>query len=386
MNGLADTSKVETRWVKNGRTGETEQVSYETCRVVGSGSFGVVVAARVLRDNHLIAIKRVLQDRRYKNRELQIMKSISHPNIVKLEAYFHTHNTVKNETHLSLMLEYIPETAYQALRWYVRANKKMPILETKLYAFQMLRALSYLHAVGVCHRDIKPQNLLVDTKTGVLKLCDFGSAKILSPGEPNVSYICSRYYRAPELVFGATLYTTKIDIWSAACVIGELLLGQPLFPGESSVDQLVEIVKVLGTPTHDQIMTMNPNYVHQRLPRVRPQTLERTLPEETTREGVDLLKRMLEYTPANRISAIDALSHPFFDELRQADAKFLARSNGEHKEMPLPSLFDFSELELSIRPNLNKRIIPEHYHEQLGVDLDTFNPILIKQAGSNGHL
>ena len=86
----------------------------------------------------------------------------------------------------------------------------MPMLQIKLYMYQLLRSLAYIHSVGICHRDIKPQNLLLNPATGVLKLCDFGSAKILVAGEPNVSYICSRYYRAPELIFGATNYTTNI--------------------------------------------------------------------------------------------------------------------------------------------------------------------------------
>jgi serine/threonine protein kinase len=80
----------------------------------------------------------------------------------------------------------------------------------QLYTYQMMRSLAYIHALGICHRDIKPQNLLVDPESGVLKLCDFGSAKQLVRGEPNVSYICSRYYRAPELIFGATDYTPQI--------------------------------------------------------------------------------------------------------------------------------------------------------------------------------
>ena len=84
------------------------------------------------------------------------------------------------------------------------------MLEVKLYIYQLFRSLAYIHSQGICHRDIKPQNLLLDPVTGILKLCDFGSAKILVPNEPNVSYICSRYYRAPELIFGATNYTTKI--------------------------------------------------------------------------------------------------------------------------------------------------------------------------------
>jgi glycogen synthase kinase 3 beta len=91
----------------------------------------------------------------------------------------------------------------------------------------------------------------VDPSSHILKLCDFGSAKKIQKGESNVSYICSRYYRAPELIFGATDYSAAIDVWSTGCVIAELLLGQPLFPGESGVDQLVEIIKVLGTPTRE---------------------------------------------------------------------------------------------------------------------------------------
>ncbi len=92
--------------------------------------------------------------------------------------------------------------------------------------------------------DIKPHNLLVDPHTMTLKLCDFGSAKVFVPGEPNVAYICSRFYRAPELIFGSTDYTFSIDVWSMGCVFAELLIGSPLFPGNSGVDQLVEIIKV----------------------------------------------------------------------------------------------------------------------------------------------
>jgi glycogen synthase kinase 3 beta len=185
------------------------------------------------------------------------------------------------------VLEYVPETVYRTSRHYVKLKQPIPNLQIKLYMYQLLRSLAYIHSVGICHRDIKPQNLLLNPSTGVLKLCDFGSAKILVPGEPNVSYICSRYYRAPELIFGATNYSTNIgminlffvyacktnspiDIWSTGCVMAELMLGQPLFPGESGIDQLVEIIKVLGTPTREQIKTMNPNYMEHKFPQIKP--------------------------------------------------------------------------------------------------------------------
>lgn len=103
----------------------------------------------------------------------------------------------------------------------------------------------------------------------------FLSAKVLVPGEPNVSYICSRYYRAPELIFGATNYTLNIDIWSTGCVMAEMLLGQPFFPGDSGIDQLVEIIKILGTPTKDEIAAMNASYVEHRFPQIKPHPLHK---------------------------------------------------------------------------------------------------------------
>ena len=133
-------------------------------------------------------------------------------------------------------MDYIPETVYRVLKHYNKMKQPVPPILVKLYAYQAFRSLAYIHSLGICHRDIKPQNLLVDPSSHCLKLCDFGSAKRLIPGENNVSYICSRYYRAPELIFGATDYNSMIDVWSLGCVIAELLLGQPLFPGESGVE------------------------------------------------------------------------------------------------------------------------------------------------------
>nr|BAA21444.1 pi064 [Schizosaccharomyces pombe] len=317
------------------------------------------------------------------NRELQIMRAISHPNIIKLIAFFHTHNPSKDETHLCLLLEYMPETVFDDMRWYTRRRKSIPNLSIKLYAFQLFRALAYLHSTGVCHRDIKPQNLLVDYKTGILKLCDFGSAKVLVPSEPNVSYICSRYYRAPELVFGATHYTTKIDVWSAACVIAELFIGRPLFPGDSSVEQLVEIIRVLGTPSYHEISVMNPNYVNHSLPNVRPHTLESVMPHNCTKNAMDLLHKMLTYVPSKRISAIEVLTHPFFDELRDPNCMYHCSRDEGTIERHLPPLFNFNLAELSIRPNLNKAILPPHVYESLDVDINNFEPIVVKQADAD---
>ncbi|GAA5832473.1 hypothetical protein JCM3766R1_003090 [Sporobolomyces carnicolor] len=376
-----DSQKLVKVIASHGKTGDQIELAYSHSKVVGNGSFGVVFSAKLAPgslgpDNEGdddVAIKKVLQDKRFKNRELQIMRVVKHPNVVDLRAFFYSNGDKpkKDEVYLNLVLEYVPETVYRASRHYAKLKQTMPMHYIKLYMYQLLRSLAYIHSVGICHRDIKPQNLLLNPPTGVLKLCDFGSAKILIEGEPNVSYICSRYYRAPELIFGATNYTTNIDVWSAGCVMAELMLGQPLFPGESGIDQLVEIIKVLGTPTREQIKTMNPNYMEHKFPQIKPHPFVKVFRPRTPPEAIDLISKLLEYTPSARLTAIEAMCHPFFDDLRVADAKMPTGKD-------MPPLFNFTREELSIRPDLNRKLVPSHAEQELssrGIDLNNFEPI-----------
>ena len=286
--------------------------TYNADRVVGNGSFGVVFQvssttllnpfqATVAETGEDVAIKKVYQDKRYKNRELQIMRELVHPNVVNLRHAFFTQGDKKDEIYLNLVMDYIPETVFRVIKHYQKIKQPVPALLIKLYAYQSYRALAYIHSKGVCHRDIKPQNLLVEPSNHSLRVCDFGSAKKVIKGEVNVSYICSRYYRAPELIFGATEYSTPIDVWSTGCVIAELLLGQPLFPGESGVDQLVEIIKVLGTPTKDQIHSMNPNYSEFKFPSIKAHPWKQVFHKRTQPEAIDMMSKILVYEPAKRI-------------------------------------------------------------------------------------
>ncbi|XP_066583960.1 glycogen synthase kinase-3 beta-like isoform X4 [Prorops nasuta] len=329
------------------------EVAYTDTKVIGNGSFGVVYQAKLCDTGEMVAIKKVLQDKRFKNRELQIMRRLEHCNIVKLKYFFYSSGDKMDEVYLNLVLEYIPETVYKGARHYSKSKQTIPISFIKLYMYQLFRSLAYIHSLGICHRDIKPQNLLLDPETGVLKLCDFGSAKHLVRGEANVSYICSRYYRAPELIFGAIDYTTKIDVWSAGCVLAELLLGQPIFPGDSGVDQLVEIIKVLGTPTRDQIREMNPNYTEFKFPQIKSHPWQKVFRARTPPEAMELVARLLEYTPSLRMTPLQACAHCFFNELREQGTRL---PNGRE----LPPLFNFTEQELRIQPNLNSILIPKY--------------------------
>ncbi len=181
-----------------------ESNNYDWIKIIGQGTFGVVYKAQQrFDDRRVVAIKKVFQDPKYSNREFKIVVELNHPSCVKVHRYFFSHDAERqNEVYLNLVMDYIPDTLYKILRFYVKKNIPFPNALGKIYTYQMFRALSYIHNLGICHRDIKPQNILIDITTHRLALCDFGSAKQLRQGESSVAYICSRYYRAPELILG----------------------------------------------------------------------------------------------------------------------------------------------------------------------------------------
>ncbi|ODM95479.1 Glycogen synthase kinase-3 beta [Orchesella cincta] len=319
--------------IYNADSEEPREIQYTTIKPIGTGTFGVVFQAKLHETGETIAVKKVLQDRRYKNRELLIIRKLRHFNVVTLHYFYYSNGLKRDDVYLNLLFEYMPDTLSKLLKRYAQKKQSLPIFYVRLFMFQLLRSLEYIHSLGICHRDIKPQNLLIDPDKGILKLCDFGCAKQLVRGEPSVSYVCSRNYRAPELIFGAIDYTTKIDVWSAGCILGEMLLGRILFPGESGVDQLVEIIKVIGTPAKDEIREMNPHYNEFRFPQITPQPWAKVLRPRTPPEALDLISKLLQYRPSIRIATDIASGHVFFDELKVDKTKL---PNGHE----LPPIFD----------------------------------------------
>merc|ERR1719253_492602 len=302
---------------------ESESCTYNAERVIGNGTFGIVYSAHIVETDETVAIKKVFVDRRYRNRELQLWREMRHPNIVTLKHAFYTSGDSPDELYLNMVMEYVPETVYCVMKRFCKQKQQMPKVLVQLYTYQASRALAHLHASSVVHRDIKPQNLLVDANRGhLLKLCDFGSAARLGNNRPAlVAYICSRYYRAPELIFGATNYTTAVDLWSIGCVLAEMIRGRPLFPGENGVDQLVEIVKVLGAPSKTQVLAMNPQYFNFSFPNIAACSWGAVFRRDVSQDLAELLGGFLQYDPEARIHPLEACAHPCFDELRQEHAR-----------------------------------------------------------------
>lgn len=255
---------------------------------------------------------------------MAIIKSLENPNIVGLRRYFYTRNESREEF-LSLVLEWMPTSVDRLLREYEKHPERtsLPLIQRAFHQFAL--ALKYLHGMGVCHRDIKPHNLLLDPSTGMVKLCDFGCSKRLQPGEGNIQYICARYYRAPEIVLGWGHYSTAIDLWSAGCVLAELLTAKPLFPGKNSIDQLAKIVKVLGAPTNEEMVAMGqaPKRIGLKNPLTlaeRKAVLRDMIPAHIPDEAVDLLAALLRYDPESRIKPDAMLTHPFLATSKPLDA------------------------------------------------------------------
>ncbi|EFO62001.1 Kinase, CMGC GSK [Giardia lamblia P15] len=309
-------------------------------KVIGKGSFGVVYLVKSLKGNTPLALKLVLQDRRYKNREFQIMRTLVHPCVCRLvKGTFIPSVSSPDDLILYLLMDYYPETIHSIYRQYSRLRQHVPLLIVRLITYQLARSLAYLHYHNIAHRDCKPTNVLIDPLTYRCVLCDFGSAKQLVPQENNVAYICSRFYRAPELVIGNQNYTCAIDIWSFGCIMAEILLGQPLFPGDSSIDQLVEIVRVLGSPTAEEFLAMNPTLKSVKFKDVKRYPFSKIFRSKAHTDAVDLLTKVLVYDPKKRPTAMEILAHPFYDILRDPDTLL---PNGER----LPAfLFEFTEEE-----------------------------------------
>lgn len=290
---------------------------YTVKNVIGVGTFATVYSALENNSMTIVAIKSLSQSKKKKYRELEIHQELKHPNIVQVEHAFYSSKEGESDIYLNIVMEFLPRSLSSELEGLQVKRKSLSLLTVKLYSYQLLRALAYLHARKICHRDIKPANLLLHSKTKTLKLCDFGSAKFLSPSEKNVSYISSRHYRAPELAFGSEDYWFSIDLWSAGCVIGEMLLGTPLFPGDSHVDQLLQIIKTLGTPSRAQIAEMNPHYKDYSFPHVAVTLLKHRLPLRTPASALELVSSLLQYAPSSRPLAMDCLLHPFFADLKE---------------------------------------------------------------------
>ncbi|EAW12718.1 mitogen-activated protein kinase mpkC [Aspergillus clavatus NRRL 1] len=280
---------------------------YVNLQPIGMGSFGLVCSAFDQITQQLVALKKVMKPfdgsslakRTY--REIKLLKYLRHENLICLRDIF-----ISPLEDIYIATELLGTDLSRLL-----SVKPLDSQFAQYFIYQILRGLKYIHSANVIHRDLKPTNILINENCD-LKICDFGLARLQEP--QMTGYVSTRYYRAPEIMLTWQRYGVQVDIWSAGCILAEMLRGKPLFPGKDHVHQFHLITNILGNPPKsvlEKITSKNTMKFVQSLPSREPRDLSTIVPKDTDFDAIDLLKKMLVIDPDIRVSAQDALRHPY---------------------------------------------------------------------------
>ena len=291
--------------------------NYETIEKVllGEGAYGKVYKARSVRTGEAVAMKQMNFDAQVEGvpttaiREIALLKELSHPNVVRLLDVFCKPNK------LVLVFEFLEND----LKKYMKAlDGPLSPFTVKHFAYQLCRGVEFCHANRIIHRDLKPQNLLIARRL-FLKIADFGLARAFAVPVPAYTHeVFTVWYRPPEILLGAELYSVPVDLWSIGCVIGEMATGAPLFAGDSEIDTIFKIFQKLGTPSEQvwpgvgelpEYKASFPNW----LPRGWAQI--RNTKQQVGTDGIDLLENLMCYDPRRRLPARRALQHAYFRDV-----------------------------------------------------------------------
>lgn len=287
---------------------------YEKIEKVGEGTYGVVYKARHKKSNKIVALKKIRLENEDEGvpstamREISILKELRHPNVVYLRDVHLT------ESRLYLVFEFLS----MDLKRYLDNLPEEEFIDKMLlksYLYQILEALLFCHKRRVIHRDLKPQNLLIDSN-GVIKLADFGLARaFIIPVRPYTHEVVTLWYRAPEVLLGCPRYATPVDMWSVGCIFAEMATKRPLFHGDSEIDQLFRIFRTMGTPTEENWPGVTSLKAYKNTFPCWKRNVCRALVPQLDDTGLDLLEKMLIYDPHKRLNAKSAVLHSYFDDL-----------------------------------------------------------------------
>lgn len=295
--------------------------AYEKLEKVGEGTYGKVYKAREKATGKIVALKKtkLLEDSEgvppTTLREVSLLRMLStDPHVVRLMDVKQGQNK-EGKTVLYLVFEYMDTDVRKFIKSFRHTGEDIPSKTVKSLMYQLCKGVAFCHGHGVLHRDLKPHNLLMDQKTSMLKIADLGLARAFTvPIKKYTHEILTLWYRAPEVLLGATHYSTAVDMWSVGCIFAELVTTKALFPGDSELQQLLHIFKLLGTPNEEMWPGVSNLMNWHEYPQWRPQQLSSSVPN-LDEDGLDLLSQMLKYEPSQRISAKKAMEHCYFDDI-----------------------------------------------------------------------
>lgn len=301
---------------------------YEIIEKLGEGTYGKVYKAINKHSLEFVALKKIRIQYEEEGvpstaiREVSLLKECDHPHVIRLHEVFNLPFA------LYLVFEYLDMDLRMFLKRHGAFTDPAWLRNASSQCFS---AVEFCHGHRILHRDLKPQNVLVDVQRRILKLADFGLARAFSvPLRAYTHEVVTLWYRAPEILLGQDKYATPMDIWSLGCIVAEMATGLALFPGDSEIDTIFKIFKVLGTPTEEVwpgVSTLRnfkeefPKWSGQKLPDIGAAC------PALGHHGVDVLSQCFRYNPVDRPSARRLLQHPFFDGV--VDAGYItSRSQG----------------------------------------------------------
>ena len=294
------------------------QNKYEVIGVVGEGAYGIVYKCKNKETGKYVAIKKFKEVgdelvKKTMKRELKMLQRLHHPNVVEFQDAF------RRKGNLFLVFEFVDKNLLELLQEH--PNGLDPNLIRHLI-YQLCKSIKYLHEQNIIHRDIKPENLLITDKMES-KLCDFGFARLVSEtNEKLTDYVATRWYRAPELLLSQGNYGKEVDYWAIGCIMGELVDGNPLFPGENELDQIHCIQKVLGnlTDKQEEMFYNNPIFNGKSLLNItKPETLEKRYMGKFSKKAISFMKGLLALDPKKRLNGNTVFKHAYFEKLVLAD-------------------------------------------------------------------
>lgn len=310
--------------VDSGTAGRfTVDVRYSLVKKLGGGAYGIVGQFTDTRDGSIVAIKKTSKafddptDSKRTLRELKLLGHLSHPNIIRLTDVLPSAGCARDQQDVYMCMESMDTDLHQI----IRSKQELSDEHAQYFMYQLFCGLKFMHSADVLHRDLKPGNLLVNRNCD-LKICDFGLARIASGvggeadrGDVMTEYVITRWYRPPELILTRS-YDCSIDMWSAGCILGELLLRKPIFPGRDYVDQIKVILDQIGSPSEDDkaFITNKKAKEHVKSLGSRPKAPWQNKLPDATSGALDLLDRILQFDPRKRLTAADCLTHPWMED------------------------------------------------------------------------
>ena len=353
---------------------------YEVLGIVGEGAYGIVYKCKNKENNKFVAVKKFKETedklvQKTMKRELSMLQLVHHENVVEFQEAF------VSKGNFFLLFEYVEKNLLELLE---ESPKGLSTKLIRSLIYQMCKAVSYLHKNNMIHRDVKPENLLIDENLN-LKLCDFGFARKINLNNNNdnvdnmTDYVATRWYRSPELLLTGGMYGPAVDYWAIGCIMGELADGNPMFPGDNEVDQLDCILKILGNLPEGLIKMYynNPIYNEKQLIDVKnPETLEKRYLGILSPTAIDFMKGLLELDPNKRLNDETVFKHKYF-------SIFMNNNNNSNNEGKNPNINNNSLIKSNSNKNSN---IKETKYNMNNIVIVNKEENIIKRNDKNNNL